>query len=190
METDNRKLTVRPAISRDVQGIKDLLVRNSFKTLTDEEKKDGWVSGDIPTEKLREYLSKDQFLCVMADENNRVIGVTMGNEWDFLERGLSPIIDRMTEVLGECLCHGEKLTHENSYLYGPICLDVSFRSGGRGTQLFEFHFRQAADRYKYSTAFIHGGNVLSQSFHSKMGFEKVGSYEANDHEFAFIVQPV
>lgn len=133
MESKARIFTVRPAETKDLPDIVELLTRYRIDNLTGEERKGGYVSVKVDVPKLQKFLDNDQGIYVAYDREDVLCGVAMGSTWDFMNE--SPICQKMREILHEFKCEGEQLTKENSYLYGPICINMERRGGGIGKKL-------------------------------------------------------
>ena len=69
---------------------------------------------------------------------------------------------------------GEILSTENSYQYGPICIDGEYRGTKVLPNLFEFSRRQMVDRYPILITFINHINPRSYIAHTrKLGLEVI-----------------
>ena len=73
----------------------------------------------------------------------------------------------MIEHLEEFKLNGETLTVENSYQYGPVCIDKKYRGTGIFEKLFNFSLKSMAERFPYMVTFINQVNPRSYAAHTK-----------------------
>ena len=77
---------------------------------------------------------------------------------------------------------GQILSTENSYQYGPICIDKPYRGTEVLPNLFEFSRRQMADSYPIMITFINTVNRRSFKAHTeKLGMEVIKTFEFNNN---------
>jgi hypothetical protein len=90
----------------------------------------------------------------------------------------------MIEHLGELEYLGEKLSTQNSYQYGPICIDKSARGSGVLELIFEFTRENMAKRYPILVTFINKINLRSFQAHTKkLGLEVIQEFSYNNNNY-------
>ena len=80
--------------------------------------------------------------------------------------------------------HGIVLSTENSYQYGPICIDKQYRRIEVLPNLFEFSRLQMKDRYPILITFINQINGRSYRAHvDKLGLEVIKTFDFNNNHY-------
>jgi hypothetical protein len=76
------------------------------------------------------------------------------------------------------------MTTENSYQYGPICIDKDYRGTGLFEKVFAFSLNSMADRYPYMVTFINQINPRSYAAHNrKGGMTESGKFDWNGNHY-------
>ena len=79
---------------------------------------------------------------------------------------------------------GAEMTIENSYQYGPICVDSELRGQGIFEEIFKFAKAQMAKRYPYALTFINKKNLRSFAAHKKLSeIEVIMEFGYNDQTY-------
>lgn len=83
---------------------------------------------------------------------------------------------------------GQSLSVDNSYQYGPICVDGSVRGTGVLEQIFDFARQEMEKRYPILVTFINKINTRSYEAHTrKLGLEVIQEFEYNKNEYYELV---
>ena len=106
----------------DFEGIVALLRRYHVDYISPEDKKDGFVTTNLTTDQLTRLIVDEQGVTI-AKENGRVYAFALAASWDYWAEW--PLFAYMIEHLEEYELDGVKLTRNNSYQYGPICVDTA-----------------------------------------------------------------
>ena len=86
--------------------------------------------------------------------------------------------------LGESEYLGQKISVENSYQYGPICINKSVRGSGVLEAIFEFSREQMAKRYPILVTFINRINSRSYEAHTrKIGLKVIKEFSFNNNHY-------
>lgn len=73
---------------------------------------------------------------------------------------------------------------ENSYQYGPICIDASVRGTGVFEKIFTASLLSMADRYPIMVTFINTINHRSYAAHTqKASMEMAGTFQYNNNNY-------
>ena len=83
---------------------------------------------------------------------------------------------------------GEKLSVDNSYQYGPVCIDKSVRGSGLLEEIFDFSREQMSKRFPILVTFINKINPRSYEAHvRKLGLEVIQEFEFNNNFYYELV---
>jgi len=104
----------------DINKVLKLHFRYQIDSIKEEDKKDGFVTTAFTKEQVTELIEKEQGLFIALKEDE-VVAYVMSASWHFWSRW--PMFAFMIEHLGELEYLGQKLSVENSYQYGPVCID-------------------------------------------------------------------
>ena len=76
------------------------------------------------------------------------------------------------------------ITTDNSFQYGPVCLDMAYRSRGLLNRLFETMRLEWAKKYPLSVTFINQVNERSTQAHiRKLGWEIIDRFTFNGNKY-------
>ena len=79
---------------------------------------------------------------------------------------------------------GQTLNVENSYQYGPICIDKSVRGSGILEKIFDFSRKKMSEKYPILVTFINKTNSRSLEAHTrKLGLEVIQTFNYNNNEY-------
>ncbi len=174
-------MQLRIARVEDIDGVLELHYRYQIDSIAEEEKKDGFVTTPFTSGQLRSLIEEEQGLFI-ALEDERVIAYVMAASWRFWSAW--PMFAYMIGGLGELEYHGVKLSVDNSYQYGPVCVDRSVRGSGVLEAIFEFARVEMAKRYPVLVTFINRINTRSFAAHTrKLGLEVIAEFGYNGNSY-------
>ena len=79
---------------------------------------------------------------------------------------------------------GETLSTENSYQYGPVCIDKSVRATGVLEKIFNFAKKEMSNRYPILITFVNKTNPRSYAAHTrKLGLDVIHEFEFNNNNY-------
>lgn len=169
-------MELRLATYHDIDAILTLHFKYQIDSITEDDKKDGFVTTPFTKEQLASLIEKEQGIFI-AKEGNEVLAYVMSASWQFWETW--PIFAHMLTELPHLSYKGVQLTPFNSFQYGPVCVDKCLRGSGVLGQLFEFARTHMVKRYPILVTFINKINPRSFNAHTKkLGLEVI-------HEFTF-----
>ena len=178
-------LELKIAELSDIENTLKLHYRYQVDSIAEEDKKDGFVTTPFTHEQLQELIEKEQGLFI-AKKNGEVVAYVMAASWQFWSAW--PMFAYMIEHLEELEYLGQKLSIDNSYQYGPVCIDKSVRGSGVLEQIFEFAREQMAKRYPILVTFINKINPRSYNAHTKkLGLEVLQEFEYNNNNYYELV---
>lgn len=166
----------RLANQSDISGILALQSRNLFTNLSEAERQNGFVTTAFTIPQIEELLDKQGvFVAVL---NEVIVGYALAGSWDFFAQW--PIFPFMLARLPTLNFNGRAITEENSFQYGPVCVDAACRGQGVFPQLFETMRLGMCQRYPIGVTFINRLNQHSYHAHTK----KLRMQVIDEFEFA------
>lgn len=169
----------------DLEDILKLYYKYQVDFIKEEDKKDGFVTTPFTKEQLSDLIRKEQGVFI-AKKENQVIAYVMCASWQFWSSW--PMYAYMIENLGDLEFIGKKLSIDNSYQYGPICVDKSVRGSGVLEKIFEFAREQMAKRYPILVTFINKINPRSYEAHTrKLGLQVIAEFKYNNNNYYELV---
>jgi hypothetical protein len=173
-------MITRLATKNDIQGILALQETNLFENLSETEREDGFVTTRFTIPQLEEIL-EDGALFVIESEGE-ILGYTMAAGWDYFSQW--PIFPFMIARLSGSVFHGTKISHQNTFQYGPICVDASLRGIHAFPRLFDEMRAELSARYPVGITFINKLNERSYQAHTgKLGMVVVDEFEFSGREY-------
>jgi len=168
------------ATIEDIDATLKLHQKYQIDTIKEEDKKDGFVTTSFTKEELKELIEKEKGLFI-AKDGNEVKAYVMSASWQFWSKW--DMFAFMIKNLDKVEYKGIKLTVENSYQYGPICIDKSVRGSEVLPNIFNFALKHMAKRYPVLVTFINQKNMRSFNAHKKLGLEIVDEFNYNNNKY-------
>ena len=159
----------------DIEKVLELHFKYQINSIKEEDKKDGFITTAFTKEQMIDLITIEQGLFI-AVENERIVAYVMSASWNFWSRW--PMFAYMIEDLPNLEYLGQKLSIENSYQYGPVCVDKEFRGRGILENLFEFARINMAKKFPILVTFINKINPRSFEAHTrKLKLEVINEFE-------------
>lgn len=172
-------MMIQQATLEDKQGILDLLKANHVSQVKDRE--DGFVTTNMTDQQLETLITKENGVTI-AKKDGKVIAFAMAASWEFWAEW--PFFAYMIEQLPKFSFEGQTLTVENSYQYGPICVDKSVRGSGVFERVFRASLSRMKGQYPIMATFINQINPRSFAAHTKkVSMTKVGAFQYNQNDY-------
>ena len=169
----------------DIEKILELHFKYQIDSINEEDKKDGFITTAFTKEQIKELITLEQGIFV-AIENEKVIAYVMSASWNFWSRW--PMFAFMIEDLKNIEYKGKRLSVENSYQYGPVCVDKEYRGKGILEKLFEFARINMSKKYPILVTFINKINQRSYQAHTKkIGLEVIKEFSYNNNNYYELV---
>ena len=106
----------------------------------------------------------------------------MSASWQFWSKW--PMFAHMIKDLHNLSYLGQTITVENSYQYGPVCIDKSIRGSGVLEEIFDFAREEMSKRYPILLTFVNKINPRSFEAHKrKLGLEVIQEFEFNNNYY-------
>lgn len=179
--------TVRFKIAElsDIESILKLHFKYQVDSIAQEDKKDGFVTTAFTVEQLSSLITQEQGLFIALD-SDEVVGYVMSASWEFWS--IWPMFVHMIKDLENLEYLGQKLTVQNSYQYGPICIDKKFRGSGLLEELFDFTRVEMSKKYPILVTFVNKINPRSYAAHTrKLGLTLIQEFEFNNNSYYELV---
>ncbi len=171
----------RLAKLEDIEQILKLHARYQVDTINKDDKKDGFITTAFTKEQLTALIEDEQGLFV-AIKDGEIVAYVMAASWKFWSAW--PMFVHMIKDLSNVKFQGITLTVDNSYQYGPVCVDKSVRSSGVLEKIFDFAREEMSKKYPILVTFINKINPRSYEAHTrKLGLEVVKEFEFNNNQY-------
>ena len=168
-----------------INGVLALHIKYQVNSIKEEHKKDGFVTTAFTKEQLSELVQNENDLFI-ATLDGVVVAYVMAASWQFWST--HPVQAYMISQLQNYEFDGKKLTTENSYQYGPVCIDTSVRGSGILENIFAFALDSMSKRYPILVTFINKINPRSFSAHTqKLGLSVLSEFQFNDNSYYWLV---
>ena len=165
----------------DIEAVLKLHSKYQVDTIEEEDKKDGFVTTAFTEEELTKLITQEQGLFI-AKEGEDVLAYVMAASWDFWS--VWPLFEYMIKDLPNLEYLGQTLSADNSYQYGPICIDKSIRGTHVLKDIFDFAREEMAKRYPILVTFVNKINPRSLEAHQrKLGLEVIQEFEYNGNSY-------
>lgn len=180
-------MDILQATMADYDGIVALLKRYHVDYISDVDKKDGFVTTNLSKDQLTRLITEENGVTI-AKENDKVYGFALAASWDYWKEW--PLFAYMIEHLEEYSLEGVVITKDNSYQYGPICIDKSVRSTGLFEKLFYASLHNMKSRFPIMATFINKINPRSYAAHTrKVHTTEAGSFVFNNNNYFLMACP-
>jgi len=169
----------RVSTTKDIPGILLLQEKNLVTNLSEEEKKNGFVTTPFTVEQLEELISIKGLFVI--DDQNAILGYAVAAGWDYFDG--RPMFDYMIKLFKEIEYQRIQITYENSFQYGPVCIDASLRGTDAFPKLFNKMKEEMAKKYPVGTTFINKINNRSYKAHIKLPVDVINEFEFNSNNY-------
>lgn len=173
------------ATRADYEGI--LALHRVYHTdyIRDEDRPDGFVTTNFTPEQLLALIEDEKGVTIAKDDDGRVVAYAMAASWKFWSDW--PLFSHMIGELGRYRHDGVPLTTENSYQYGPVCLDRKVRRSGLFQDVFYASLKSMQARYPFMVTFINKKNGRSEAAHTqKVPLVIEGTFRFNDNDYLLL----
>ncbi len=169
----------------DIDDVLELHYKYQIDSIAEADKKDGFVTTPFTEQELSNLIQQENGLFI-AKKDGKVVAYVMAASWQFWS--VWPMFAYMIEDLPNLEYLGQKLSTENSYQYGPVCIDKTVRRSGVLEQIFEFAREKMSERYPILVTFINKNNPRSYEAHTrKLGLEVIQEFEFNNNSYFELV---
>lgn len=171
----------RNATIEDIPALTELQKKYHIATINEEDKADGFVTTLFTQEQLKELIENEQGIAVACDDG-KIIAYIMAASWEYWSKW--PLFQHMINDLNNTEYMGQILSVENSYQYGPICIQKDYRGTEVLSKIFDFSRIQMKERYPILITFINHFNTRSYHAHTKkLGLDVIKSFTFNNNNY-------
>lgn len=165
----------------DIPGMFSLQEKYLYKNLTEIERKNGFVTTPFTITQIEEILNQNG-LFVAEDEAGNIISYAFAGSWKYFEQW--EIFNFMVARFRQLSFNGKEITTENSFQYGPVCIEKKFRGRGVLNLIFEEMRLEFIKNYPLSSTFINKVNAISLNAHiKKLGWEIIDEFQFNNNTY-------
>jgi hypothetical protein len=165
----------------EIDEVLKLHYKYQIDSIAEEDKADGFVTTPFTKKQMADLINKENGLFI-AKLDGVVVAYAMAASWGFWS--VWPMFAFMIKNLPSLEYNGQTLTVNNSYQYGPICIDKSVRGTGVLEKLFEFAKNKMSERFPILVTFINKTNERSYQAHKrKLGLEVIQEFKFNGNNY-------
>jgi len=174
-------MNYRNATLADIPKISELQSLYHVLTISEVDKPNGFVTTLFSEQQFKSIIEKEQGLAIACD-GDAIVGYVMAASWEYWSAW--PLFQHMIQDLPSTEYLGQRLTTENSYQYGPICIHKAYRGTDVLPDLFEFSRTQMQPRFPILITFINHINPRSFEAHTrKLGLDVIKSFTFNNNQY-------
>ena len=172
-------MTITQATVQDIPAVLALLKANHADNVAD--RSNGFVTTNITEEQMAALILNENGVTI-AKDGDKIVAFALAASWKFWS--VWPFFVNMIKELPKFSFEGESLSTENTYQYGPVCVDSAYRGSGVFEQVFAASLASMQDRYPLMATFINMVNPRSYAAHTrKAGMEEVGRFDYNQNHY-------
>jgi hypothetical protein len=173
-------MLTRIATEFDTDGILHLQSKNLYTNLSTEERAHGFVMTPFTAEKVQLLIT--QTGAFVAEKEGNIVGYALAGTWEFFSAW--DIFPFMISRFPALNFQGMEISTENSFQYGPVCIDRELRGSGVFPQLFETMRNSFASRFSIGVTFINKLNPRSLKAHAhKLDLEIIDEFEFKENSY-------
>jgi hypothetical protein len=174
-------MEIRQATLNDLDNVLALHRKYHIASIDEKEKSEGFVTTNFTQKQLENLVNIEDGITI-AIENNSIVSYAMAASWAFWSEW--PLFAHMIQILPNSRYKDQILTMENSYQYGPMCVDSSFRGTGLFERVFFSSLEHMASRYPIMVTFINQINHRSYAAHIRKALmDTVGTFQYNNNDY-------
>lgn len=165
----------------DIKGVLALQEQNLYSSLNEEERKAGFVTTPFTINQI-EHIIEQNGLFVAENEEDVIVAYVFAGSWEYFEQW--EIFNFMVSRFPDWRFKDNAITTENSFQYGPVCIDKKYRSNGLLNRIFEEMRQEFLKKYPISITFINKVNAISTAAHTKkLGWEIIDEFEFRNRNY-------
>jgi GNAT superfamily N-acetyltransferase len=168
------------AQTEDISEVLKLQELYLLANLKPHQRHDGFVTTPYTPEQIKEVISKKELF--IAIDSTGVAAYIFAGSWDFCD--FWPIFSYMFQTIDGLEYSSIKITRQNSFQYGPICVHERARGQGVAETLFKYMKGYMSKKYPIGITFINKLNHRSYAAHTrKMSLEVISEFEYNSNQY-------
>lgn len=175
------KLSLKVATLENVTEILALHYKYQIDSISEQDKADGFITTAFTQSHLTRLIKEEQGLFI-ATVDNKIVAYAMSASWAFWSQW--PMFEYMIKHLDDANLDDHVIDKNNSYQYGPVCVDKSVRGLGVFEKIFEYSLSQMNKRYPIMVTFINKLNPRSFQAHTrKTRLSVINTFEFNNNHY-------
>lgn len=175
-------MEIKQATLQDIPGVLALLKANHVDNVTD--KSQGFVTTNMTEQQMTALIERENGVTIVK-VGDKIVAFALAASWEFWSEW--PFFAYMIQELPKFSFEGQQLTTENSYQYGPVCVDQAYRGNGIFEKVFFASLASMRDRYPIMATFINQINPRSYAAHTqKAAMTEVGRFDYNNNHYYLI----
>jgi hypothetical protein len=175
------EVQLKNAEPSEIDDVLELHYRYQVDSIAEEDKADGFVTTPFTKEQMADLIDKENGLFI-AKKDGVVVAYVMAASWNYWSAW--PMFEFMIQGLPNLEYRGAALSVENTYQYGPICIDKSVRGTGVLEKIFGFAKDGMANRFPILVTFVNKNNERSFQAHKrKLGLDVINEFEFNNNQY-------
>jgi len=172
---------LKTATLSNVDEILTLHYKYQIDSMNEEDKADGFITTAFTESHLTRLIEDEKGLFI-ACVDNKIVAYAMAASWQFWSQW--PLFEYMIKNLNDSTYLDQVITAENSYQYGPVCVDKPVRGSGIFEQIFNFSLSEMNKRYPIMVTFINKVNPRSFEAHTrKTELQVIKHFEWNNNQY-------
>lgn len=174
-------MQISQARLEDLDAVMELHRKYHVDSVADVDKPNGFVTTNFTPAQLENLVVKENGI-TLARQDGKVISYAMAASWQFWAEW--PFFAHMIGELPKNSFKGQPLTVDNSYQYGPICVDATVRGTGVFEAVFAASLQNMSQRFPIMVTFVNQINPRSYAAHkNKANMEAVGTFQFNNNNY-------
>ena len=179
-------MQIQLAQPADFAAILDLQARYHLSALSETALEEGFVTTQLDRETLAKMHQQRALWIAKTDDADDVAAYACAVEWNFYRdsRFVEAVFARFPMLFG-----AQSVSADNSFIYGPACIDQRFRGQNILPALVSAIGARYAQTREFGVCFIDARNARSLAAHErKLGFTRIAELPFGDviyHVLAF-----
>ena len=175
------KIELKVATLSNVEEVLKLNYRYQIDSINEEDKSDGFITTAFTKSHLTSLIEDENGIFI-ACIDNKIVAYAMAASWRYWSQW--PMFEFMIKNLGDSRQLNQEINVDNSYQYGPVCVDKTVRGLGVFEKLFNFSLAEMSKRYPIMVTFINKTNTRSFEAHSrKTNLKVIKHFEFNNNYY-------
>jgi len=179
----------RPASPGDFDAILTIQEGNLYANLTEEQRRDGFLSAAFSREHLAQMAR--EVAVIVAEDAHEICGYLCAGSLEFHRQ--FPLLAAMIDQFPRARFLGQPLAVQRTFIYGPVCVAQPHRGRGLLRGLYDALRREVAGGYDAGVAFVAKDNARSLGAHADgLGMTIAGEFTFGGKSYwilAFHVPP-
>ena len=171
---------VQIASIADIPSVLLLQDKYLFANLNDDEKKAGFVTTPFSYQQLVDVIAEEGLF--VATHDSKIIAYCFAASWQYFSQW--KIFEHMITILPNYTFDNQIISIDNSFQYGPICIDIPYRGKGIINILVDFMQVNMVKKYPIAVTFINKINIPSFKAHTeKLNWTVLSDFQFNNNDY-------